>query len=168
MALQFNASQPLGIGTSGGTSGVFGLASSTTSFAQSDVVTTSTTANITDIQVQVDILCPAHTPSASTTINFYAFALEDATTYPGGSATNEVLGASAGLVTISANGNNLKFLGSMICHTASITMKSQPMSIVSALGIVPRKWGICIQNQTGVALPTTAGATASYTEVYYN
>lgn len=167
MALQFNASQPLAIGTSGGTSAVFGLASSTTSFAQSDVVTTSTTANITDIQVQVDILMPAHTPSTSTTINFFAFATEDSTTYPGGSATNEVLGATAGLVTISANGNNLKFLGSMIAHTASITMKSQPMSVVSALGVVPRKWGIVVQNQCGTTLPTT-GHTASYTEVYYN
>lgn len=167
MALQFNASQNLGIGTSGGTSGVFGLLSSTTSFAQSDVVTTSTTANITDIQVQVDITCPAHTPSTSTTINFYAFALEDSTTYPGGTVTNEILGASAGLVTLNANGNNLKFLGSMICHTASSVMKSQPMSIVSALGVIPRKWGICVQNQIGTTLPTT-GHTASYTEVYYN
>ena len=57
--------------------------------------------------------------------------------------------------------------GSINCHTASVQFKSEPMSIVSALGMLPRKWGILVQNQTGVAL-SASGNGASATEIYYN
>ena len=163
MALQYGTSSSIGLGTA-----VNSLASSLTAVAQTDVITPSTAANITDIIVRFTIAVGTITPSASTVINFYAFGSEDGTTYPGGSSTAEVLGSSAGAVTLASVGNNLKWIGSIICHTSGISFKTQPMNLAAAFGgTLPRKIGFVVQNQTGAALSST-GHSASYTEVYYN
>jgi len=140
----------------------------TGSSVQSDVVTTGTSNNTTDTLVHVEISIGAITASASTYISIYAFGSEDGTAYPGGASTTEVLGGGNGSVTLSANGNNLKFLGTIQAHTASIVIKSEPMSIAAAFGgIMPRKWGLVIQNNTGANL-ASSGHAAKYSEVYYN
>lgn len=163
MALQYGTSSAIGVGTA-----LNSLASSLTSVAQTDVITPSTSANITDIIVRFTIAVGTITASPATVVNFYAFGSEDGTTYPGGSATAEVLGSSAAAVTLSANGNNLKWIGSTVCHTSGITYKTQPMNLAAAFGgTLPRKIGFVIQNQTGAAL-AASGHSGSYTEVYYN
>ncbi len=164
MALNFGTSTALTM------TSLNSLASSTTSYAASQARDTSTTNNITDIMVSVKVTVGAITPSSSTNVYVYAYGVEDSTgspTYPGGGATAEVITGADAAVTMSATSNNLKFLGSINCHTASIQFKSEPMSLVSCLGVLPRKWGILVQNQTGVAL-SASGNGASATEIYYN
>jgi hypothetical protein len=164
MALNFGTSAALTM------TSMNNLGSSTTSYAASQARDTSTTNNITDIMVSVKITVGAIVPSSSTNVYVYAYGVEDSVgspTYPGGGATAEVITGADAAVTMSATSNNLKFLGSINCHTASIQFKSEPMSLVSCLGVLPRKWGILLQNQTGVALAAT-GNSASATEIYYN
>lgn len=163
MSLQYGTSTAIGIGTA-----LNSLASSTTAFAQTDAVTTTVTENITDALVRASVVVGAITPSGSTVINFYVVGSEDGTVWAGSSATSEVITATAGAVTISTLGNNLRFLGSMICHTASVTMKTQPMSVAAAFGgMLPKKWVVVVQNQTGSNL-SGSGHSISYTEAYYN
>ena len=140
-----------------------------TAAASTAAATTSTTANVTDIMVRVKIVCPTFTPTSSTGIEIYAYGSEDGTNYPGAGATNEVLTGADAAVTLSTNSNNLRFLGFLSCHTTGATMTSQPMSLVAAFGIIPRKWAIVIRN----ALPATnslaaSGHSVNYTEIFYN
>jgi hypothetical protein len=162
MSLQFGTSTALGVGTA-----LNSLASSTTTFAQTDALALSTSVNLTDVMVQFDIAIGSISASASTVINFFAAGSEDGSTYSGGASSTEVIGATAGAVTVNTNGNNLRWLGSMQVHTTGITMRSQPMSLAAAFnGMLPRKVAFVIQNQTGAAL-AASGHSCSYSEVSY-
>ena len=144
------------------------LANSITSVAQSDAITTSTTTNVADTLVQIALAVGASSPNQNTNIYIYAFGSIDGTYLPGAAASTEVISNTASVVTLSANSTNIKLLGAIYCHTASTTFTSEPMSIAAAFGgIVPKKWGIIVQNQTGVALSAT-GHSAKYTEVSYS
>lgn len=141
--------------------------STTTGFASCAAITTSTTNNVVDYMVRVKVVVGAITPSASTNVVMYVVGSDDGTNWAGGSATAEVFTASSETNTLSATSNNLKFLGTINCHTASITYHSEPMSIASAFGgILPKKFKIVIQNQTGQN--TGSGAVVNATAIYYN
>lgn len=162
MAIQRSNPAVVGVGTA-----LNSLASSTTAAAQSDVSTSSTTANITDIVANWTIVIGTITASASTRVDVYVWGTNDDTGYPGGSATAEVITGAAGTITLSANGNTaLRFLRSTVAHTTGLTLKSEA-SIVNALGFVPRRWGLVFVNQTGAAL-AASGHSAEYVETYYN
>lgn len=152
------------------------LANSTTALASSAAATTSTSNNIVDAMVQVKLTSPATmTASASTIVSIFAYGSlsGDAGWYAGASTgTIETVDGSDKAITVSANGNNLRFLGTVLMHTTtagtSIVYQSEPMSIAAAFGgIMPRKWGIVIMNQSGAALPAS-GHECKYTEIYYN
>ena len=152
------------------------LANSTTSLASSAAATTSTSNNIVDAMVQVKIVGPATmTASASTIVSVFAYGSLDGSTgwYAGASSgTVETVDGSDKLITVSANGNNLRFLGTILLHTTtsgtSITYQSQPLSVAAAFGgLMPRKWGIVIMNQSSAAL-AASGHDVRYTEIYYN
>lgn len=155
----------LGVGTA-----LNSLASSTTSCAASDTVTSSTTNNITGITARWSVGVGAITASASTVVNVFAWGTNDDTAgqRPGYQAgTVEVIPASAGAITLSTNGNSaLRFLKSTLCHTASQTVVDEA-DIVSVLGFVPRRWGLVFQNQTGAQL-AASGHSAEYEETFYN
>ena len=151
-------------------------ANSTTDLRSSAAATTSTSNNIVDAMVQVKITGPAtHTASASTIVSVFAYgSLSGDTGWYSGASTGtvETVDGSDKAITVSANGNNLRFLGTILLHTTtagtSIVYQSQPMSIAAAFGgLMPRKWGIVIQNQAGAAL-AASGHDVRYTEIYYN
>lgn len=161
MALNYGTSTSITIG-----SAIGGLANSTTSVVQTEAVTTPTTNNIVDCIVRVTIK-GAGTVASPFAANVFVFGSEDGTTFPDDATATVTTGA----LTLSANGSNLtaKFLGQVAVPTAA-SYDSQPWSIAAAFGgILPRKWGLIIQNQTGASLDATASNhTASYTPVYYN
>lgn len=166
MPIQRSAPAAIGIGTSGGTSGLFGLASSTTACSQSAEVVSSVLVNVVQITVKWNVLCPAHTPSALTVVNVYVWGTNAATAFPGGSATTEVVTGVAGLITLSANGTiAAKQLRSTLCPTASVTV-SDEAEITQILGFIPKRWGLIFMNQLGTTLPNT-GHSAEYSETYY-
>ena len=158
------------VGTSGGTSGLYGLTTSATVGSQSNQVITGTSSNITDITVNLDIALPSVTTgSASTKVDIYVWGTNDDAGFPGGSVTNEIITGAFGACTISTIGTNvLKWLGSVVqnLNTTAQTVRMDA-SIATALGYVPRRWGLVFINNTGSTMPTT-GHVAEYVESYYN
>lgn len=147
------------------------LANSTTALASSAAATTTTSNNIVDAMVQVKVNAGANTPSASTIVSVFAYGSLDGTTgsYSGAvGGANELIDGSDKAITVNAYGHNLRFLGTILIHTASVVYQSEPMSIAAAFGgIMPRKWGVVLMNQSGVAL-AASGHDVRYSEIYYN
>lgn len=161
MAIQRSNPTSISVGTA-----LNSLASSTTAAAQSSEVSSSSTANITDIVANWTITIGTITSSSSTRVDVYVWGTNDDSGYPGGNATAEVITGAAGTITLSANGNTaLRFLRSTLAHTTGLILKNEA-SIVNALGFVPRKWGLVFVNQTGAAL-AASGHSAEYVETYY-
>ena len=162
MAIQRSTPVAISVGTA-----LNSLATSSTAFAQSDVVTSGTSSDVIDIVANWTVVIGSITASASTVVNVYCWGTNDDSGYPGGSATAEVITGTAGSLTISANGNSvLRFLKSTLAHTTGLTMRDEA-SVVQALGFVPRRWGLVFQNQTGANL-AASGHAAEYVETYYN
>jgi hypothetical protein len=139
-----------------------------TAAASSAAATTSTTANVTDAMARVQVVTPAFTPTASTTVDVYVYGSEDGTQWPGAAATSEVLAGTDVAVSLSSLSNNLRFLGTIQCHTSGGTFTTEPMSIAAAFGgFLPRKWAILIQNNLPAGVSLTSGS-VKYSEIYYN
>lgn len=156
-------------GTSGGTSGLFGLTSSATVGSQTNQVTTGTSSNITEITVNLDVALPSVTPTASTKVDVYVWGTNDDSGFPGGSASIEVITGAFGALTISAISLiALKWLGTLTCVlTTTVQTQRLDASIVAALGYVPRRWGLVFINNTGATL-ATSGHVCEYVEHYYD
>lgn len=130
----------------------------------SAAVTVSTTNNIVDVMVRVQ--ASVGTVASPNQIVVYAYGSEDGTNYAGNSGTSDDVDGTAKALTALQSPTNMRLLGVISTMVSSSTVKSQPMSIASAFGgVLPRKWGIVVQNTTGAALTAASG---SYTEVYYN
>lgn len=146
------------------------LATSATAGVQSGVVSSSTTANVTDITANVDVALPSiTTPTGATKVDVYCWGTNDDAGYPGGSTGSEVITGSPGAITISAIATNaLRYLGSIVVTlTSTAQTVRMDASVVAALGYVPRRWGLVFVNNTGAALDAS-GHAAEYVETYYN
>lgn len=168
MALNYSASTTLACTSF---NSLASMNTTATAAASTAAATTSTSNNVVDAMVRVKVVTPAaYTPTASTTINVYVYGSEDGTNWPGAGATSEVLAGSDAAITLSSLGNNLRFLGTILCHTASGTFQSEPLSVASAFGgILPRKWAILVQNNLPATYSLAAsGHSVTYTEIYYN
>lgn len=165
MALQFSSPATLA------STSFSSLASkNTTATAAASCVarTTTTTNNIVDTQVVVKVVTPAFTPTTSTSIDVYAVASIDGTNWPGALATAEVIAGTDAAITLSANSNNLRWLGTIMCHTSAGTFTSEPLNIATVFGgTMPKSWAIVIQNNLPAGVSLTSG-TVTYTEVFYN
>lgn len=138
------------------------LASSTTNGISSASVTTPTTDNTADCFVQVHASLGTFTASATTGIYVWAYGSVDGTDWPTGfSGTDQAI---TGLTP--TTGNQLRFLG-YIPGVSATVVKSQPFSIAAAFGgVLPPRWALAIQNQTGVAL-AASGHVAEYVSAGY-
>ena len=117
------------------------------------------TANLyLDALVTISIPLAAGAPTSFQAIYVYAYGSEDGTNY-GDNAT----GTDASLTMRSPT--NLRNVGGVQTSVSgALTWKSHPISIARAFGgVLPRKWGIVVHNQTGLAFGT--GCTATYTGV---
>lgn len=145
------------------------LASSTTTGAASAAaVTVSTTNNVVDYMLSVKATVGSFTPSSSTNLIIYVVGSDDGTNWAGGGATAEVFDGTDKAITLSATSNNMKFAGTINCHTASIAYNSEPISVAALFGgVLPKKFQVVIQNQTGAALAASGHAVRA-TAIYYN
>jgi hypothetical protein len=142
------------------------LANSLTAGGSSAAISVGVTGNIVDHQVQVTVGVGAITPSPAAVVNLYVFGSIDGTTYSGTGATNELIDGTDKAVTLSPNGTEGIFLGSIPCLTASAVAKSKLFSIAQAFGgILPAKYVIVAQNSSTLALTSAAIAATelSYT-----
>jgi len=166
MALNFTTTQ------TGTFTSLNSLASSTTTgVAASATIAPSTTNNVVDHIVTLEVTCPAHTPSSTTNILLWVvpFTNSEAATEGAGAQSGSVEDFNDGdsAETIDVDGNNMYYLGAIHCHTASVVMRSKGFSIAAACGYLPPRYAIVAQNQLGTTLPAS-GHALEYREVYYN
>lgn len=104
------------------------------------------------LDAMVKILVPVGAVAAPKYINVWFSGSEDGTDYLSNSATTDAYAGADGAITLGAPP---LFIGPWPTNTqqASVTVKILIPSICKAFGmlILPRKWGLIIENQTGVA-----------------
>jgi hypothetical protein len=127
------------------------LTSLTTGSARASTVVDNTTNLYLDALVQVQTKTGTG-PAVPNIINVYAYAtVDNGTTYSDGAT-----GSDAG-ITLTAPPNAV-LIGSINVPAASTSYKSGPMSVAAAFGgILPAKWGVIIENQSGTTLSATGG-----------
>jgi hypothetical protein len=118
----------------------------------------NTTTLFQDALVSLEIPLVGGTPSNYQAIYLFAYGSQDGTNF-GDNAT----GTDAALTMRAPT--NLRNIGGIQTPTlGALTWKSQPISVARAFGgILPPKWGIVVQNLTGLAFGT--GCTATFTGV---
>lgn len=139
------------------------LASIATAAARESTAIDNTSNLYDDAMVYVAVKLQAGTPGSQLCVNVYAYGSEDGTNY-----TDNATGSDAAL-TLRAP-TNLRLLGRISTpDSGALTYKSGPMSLAAAFGgVVPRKWGIVVENLTNVTFSATGGDhVCSYTGVYY-
>lgn len=105
-----------------------------------------------DVLVQLKIKSGAASNSVNGYANVYAYGTAD-----GG--TDYAEGATGSDASITLNGvTNLRLIGTINFGANATTYVSEPMSVAAAFGgILPQKWGIVVENQTGGSFDSTEG-----------
>jgi len=139
------------------------LASLASASARQSAVVDNASNLFLDVMVNLSVKLASGSPGGERTVYVYVYGSEDGTSY-----TDNATGSDAAITMRSPT--NLRPLG--IINTpdsGALTYKSGPMSVAAAFGgVIPRKWGIVVVNNTGLALSATEGDHAkTYTGVYY-
>lgn len=134
------------------------LASLTSTSARASTVVDNTGTLFLDALVQIAIKSGASGTATTGYVNVYAYGTSNNGTTYGEGAT----GTDAGITLTSPT--NLRLIGRLNVVANSVTYDSNPMSVAAAFGgVLPAKWGIVIENQSGGTLDGTEG---SHTKVY--
>lgn len=138
------------------------LAALANAAARESTVVDNRTNLFLDALVQLKVKAPAASTATTGYVNVYAYGTSDDGTTYGDTAT----GADAALTLTSPT--NLRLIGRINVVVDSVTYKSNPMSVAAAFGgVLPAKWGIVIENQTGGTLPSGGSDhAAKYQGVY--
>ena len=138
------------------------LASSSTAGRESTAV--DNTSNLfVDALVRLQCKLQTGSPANDKAIYVYAYGSEDGTNY-----TDPATGSDAA-ITLRAP-TNLRLIGVISTpDSGGLTYKGGPFSVAQAFGgVLPRKWGIVVQNYSGVTLSATEGDHAyTYTGIHY-
>lgn len=137
------------------------LASLASASARESTVIDNGTNLYVDALVYLAVKLQTGTPSADKAVYVYAYGSEDGTNY-----TDNATGSDAAVTMRSPT--NLRLLGVINTpDSGALTYKGVFPVAVAFGGILPRKWGIVVQNVTGIALDATEGNhTKSYTGLY--
>ncbi len=138
------------------------LASLTTTSSRESTVVDNTTNLFLDALVMLKVKSGGSATSATGFVNIYAYATVDGgTTY-----TDTATGSDAGITLTTPR--NLRLIGTINVVANSTTYKGGPFSVASAFGgVLPQKWGIVVENQSGGTLDSTEGNHAKlYQGVY--
>lgn len=136
------------------------LASLANNAARESTAVDNTTTAYVDVLVQLQVKLQAGSPSAS--INVYAYGSEDGVNY-----ADNATGSDAALTMRSPT--NLVLVGVVNTPTSgALTYKSEPISIAKAFGgVMPRKWGIVVENKSAIAFDASEGNHAKrFTGIY--
>jgi len=115
-----------------------------------------------DAEVQLAIKLAAGSPAGAKAIYVYAYASADGTNYDDNAT------GSDNAITLRSP-TNFKLVKTINTpDSGGLTYKAVVPSIAAAFaGILPKKWGIVIENQSGVALSNTEGDhTKQYVGIY--
>ena len=115
-----------------------------------------------DVMVQLAVKMGSGTPAGANRFRVYLYGSEDGTTYP-----DVITGADAAITPREIG--DLILLESIDVNAAgALTYAMDPEAIAKAFGgVMPRKWGIIVLNDTGLAFDSTEGNhSKTYTGVY--
>jgi hypothetical protein len=115
-----------------------------------------------DAKLYLALKLATGSPASDKTIYVYVPVSEDGTNY-----TDNATG-SAGAITLRTP-TNLILIGTIACpDSGALTYKKIFNSVAAAIGgPLPRKWGVVIQNRTGLAFDSTgSNFTVTYTGTY--
>lgn len=133
----------------------------------SAAVTTSTSANVTQIWVSVNILTTTTAATGNKQFLIYGYMSEDGTNYRGDSGTVDNVDGTDKTLTAVGSPSNLVLLGAIAASQGAVAVTLRGVfEVTGPFGGVPRKWGIVIHNDQGTAAGATV--TATYTEVSYS
>jgi hypothetical protein len=120
--------------------------------ARQSTVVDNTSNLYTDAKITLKLQTGAGALASNPLILIYAYALSfGGTTYPDG-----ITGADGSYTLYSLP--NLPLIRAINVQTANTSFASDELSIAAAYGgVLPRKWGIVIVNNTGLTLAGTAG-----------
>jgi len=138
------------------------LASKADNTARESTAVDNSTNKYLDALVYLAIALQAGSPANEKAVYVWVYGSEDGTNY-----TDNATGSDANVTLRSPH--NFKLIGVINCpDSGALTYKSHPMSVALAFGgVMPRKWGIVVENQTGVTFNATEGNhTKSYSGVY--
>jgi len=130
------------------------ITSLTNTSARQSTVVDNTTNLYLDSLVQVQVKSAAAATSANGYVNVYAYGTVDVadSLYPDG------ITGSDGSVTLVVP-TNLRLIGTINVVANSTTYASEPFSVAAAFGgVLPEKWGIVVENQSGATLDASVGA----------
>jgi hypothetical protein len=122
------------------------IASLATAGARSCLAIDNTTNLYLDALVQIQITSGGASTSATGYVNVYAYGTTD-----GGTTYAEAAGTDAAItLTVPPN---VKLIGRLNVVANATVYKSEPFSVAAAFGgVLPDKWGIIIENQSGGTL----------------
>ena len=104
--------------------------------------------NALEIQLHVTVVFGAVSPAAGAVIEVYAYGSTDGTNY------DDAITGSQGTFTAD-NPTQLKLIGVVPTPSGSRSYKGGPFGVSKASdGWLPRKWGVAIRNNAGVAIST--------------
>jgi hypothetical protein len=114
------------------------------------------------LDAQVYLAIKLQTGSPARGIYVFAYGSEDGTNY-----TDNATGSDAGLTL--RDPTNLRRIGIIWTPTSGALTYKGVFNVAPAFGgVLPRKWGIVVINDTGLALDTTEGNhIKTYTGIYY-
>jgi hypothetical protein len=125
------------------------LASLANTAARESTAVDNTTNLYLDVEVYLAI--KVGTVSGTKAVNVYVAGSADGTNY-----TDNATGADAGITLSSPT--NLRLIAVIATPTSSSTYKYVIGSVAQAFGgLLPPKWSIVVENQTGAALDSTEG-----------
>jgi hypothetical protein len=107
-----------------------------------------------EILVQLQILSNASGVSSTGFVNVYGYGTVDSADnlYPDGSVGTDTA------ITLTVP-SNARLIGTMNMVANAVTYVSEPMALSPAFGgVLPEKWGIFVENQSGAAFGATANA----------
>lgn len=137
------------------------LASSATASRESTAIDNGTNLFV-DALLYVAVKLQAGTPANDKAIYVYGYGSEDGTNY-----TDNATGSDAALTQRVPT--NLRLIGVIAAPDAGGLTYKGVYTVAQAFGgVLPRKWGIVIQNYTNVTLSATGGDHAvTYTGIHY-
>lgn len=117
---------------------------------QSDAVDNSTNMFL-DVQLIATIVMPAGTPAGAQVVNLYAFCSIDGNTF------DDPAGSGNAAITLGAI-PNMVLVASINIPSGGKTYYRHISSLATKLGgVLPLKWGLVIENQSGLTLATGSG-----------
>lgn len=136
------------------------LASTLGTARESDAIDNTTNKYFDALIMPIIKLSATGSPAGDKTVNIYAYGSEDGTVY-----TDNATGSNNNITLRSPT--CLKLVGVVACPDSNVTYEGGPFSVAYAFGgVLPKKWGLVVENRVDVAFANDTDSRITYTGIY--